>query len=134
MPTPEDAIVCRALAVLAGGFLGGVARFWLSAGASASGAGERFPWGTLAVNVSGSALIGVLAGLAQRTGGFGGPVAHDFLLTGVCGGYTTVSSFALQTAVLWTDREARAAALYVAATVAGSLAAVAAGYAAAALA
>jgi CrcB protein len=80
-----------------GGALGSVARFWLS-GVAANRFGETFPWGTILVNVSGSFLIGVLAALF----GFGGRFSaaadlRQFLVVGICGGYTTFSAFSMQT-------------------------------------
>ena len=83
-----------ALLVALGGALGGVSRHYVS-GAVAARLGEAFPWGTLAVNASGAALIGLLAGVAERGG------AWMFLAVGVLGAYTTVSTFALQTLSLW---------------------------------
>ena len=80
-----------------GGALGSMARFALS-GAVARMVGETFPWGTILVNVSGCFVIGVLA---VTTGPEGRvltpPDVRQFLLIGVCGGYTTFSSFSLQT-------------------------------------
>ena len=111
------------LAVLAGGFLGGVARFGLS-GLVAARVGELFPWGTLVVNVTGAFLIGIFAGLSGSLG----PLARDFLTVGFCGGYTTVSSFALQTLALGLDGEGRGALLTVLGSAGLSLAAVALGY------
>jgi len=85
--------------VAAGSALGGVARFWLS-GFVADRLGRTFPWGTLVVNVSGSLIIGLLASLTAPEGRLS-PRAHQltfsFLMMGVCGGYTTFSSFSLQT-------------------------------------
>ena len=80
-----------------GSAIGGVARY---AAASALGArlGEAFPWGTLAVNVTGSFAIGLFATLTAPDGRW--PVASDgrlFFMVGVCGGYTTFSAFSLQT-------------------------------------
>lgn len=91
-----------ALAALAlGGGLGGVARFWVAA-AVARRLGERFPWGTLVVNVSGAALIGILAALLLSPGGFSveQPTIWAGLVIGLLGSYTTVSSFSLQTLAL----------------------------------
>jgi fluoride exporter len=68
--------------------------------------GTAFPWGTLAVNVAGSALIGVAAGV-----GVGGE-ARLFLVTGLLGGFTTFSAFSLETGVLF-ERSPILAALYV---------------------
>jgi CrcB protein len=100
-------VLSQALLVAAGGFCGGLARFLVS-GLVASRIGEVFPWGTLVVNVSGALLIGLLAGLADR-GVLAAPPAHALLVTGFCGGYTTVSSFALQSLALALDGERRAA-------------------------
>jgi fluoride exporter len=83
--------------VAIGGALGSVARYWCS-GAVARHIGETFPWGTLLVNVAGSFLIGFLAALAEPGGRrFIGPTGRQLFIYGVCGGYTTFSSFSLQT-------------------------------------
>ena len=80
-----------------GGALGSVARFWFS-GVVGRQFGETFPWGTLLVNITGSFAIGVLAALAEPGGRhFIKPAGRQFLIYGVCGGYTTFSSFSLQT-------------------------------------
>ena len=93
--------------VALGGALGSVARFALNDVVSDK-FGSTFPWGTLAVNVSGSLLIGVFAGLAVPEGRLD-PAARQFttqfLMIGVCGGYTTFSSFSLQTLNLLRERE-----------------------------
>jgi CrcB protein len=86
-----------------GGALGSVARFWFS-GVVGRRFGETFPWGTLLVNVSGSFAIGLLAALAEPGGRrFISPTGRQFLMYGVCGGYTTFSSFSLQTLELLRD-------------------------------
>lgn len=80
-----------------GGALGSVARFWCS-GAAARLFGETFPWGTLIVNVLGSFAIGFFSALTGPDGRW--LVAarwREFFMVGVCGGYTTFSSFSLQT-------------------------------------
>lgn len=118
------------LLVLLGGFLGGTARFFVS-GVVARRMGETFPWGTFAVNVAGAFAIGVFAGLSQMGGGAGGPVLHDFLMVGFCGGFTTVSSFSLQTLNLALEGERRAAAVNIALSAGVSLVAVALGFLAA---
>ncbi len=80
-----------------GGALGSIVRFWLS-GLVASQVGETFPWGTLVINVSGSFVIGFFATLTGPDGRvFAGSNARQFVMTGICGGYTTFSSFSLQT-------------------------------------
>ena len=80
-----------------GGALGSMARFAVSS-ALARMIGETFPWGTVVVNISGCLVIGVLA---TTTGPDGrlviAPDFRQFLLIGICGGYTTFSSFSLQT-------------------------------------
>jgi CrcB protein len=77
--------------------LGGGARYWVSS-MVAQRVGQAFPFGTLLVNVSGSLLIGFFAGLALPEGRFMvSPQLRTFLMIGICGGYTTFSSFSLQT-------------------------------------
>jgi CrcB protein len=88
-----------------GGALGSVARFWLS-GVVANRFGETFPWGTLIVNVSGSFVIGLFAGSTGPEGRWlVSPAFRQFFMIGICGGYTTFSSFSLQTLSLIRDRE-----------------------------
>ncbi len=83
-----------------GGALGSAARFWVS-GFTADRFGAVFPLGTLLVNVSGSLAIGLLAGLTNAEGRFlVSPSFREFFMIGVCGGYTTFSSFSLQTFAL----------------------------------
>jgi len=83
--------------VAIGGALGSVARYWFS-GVVARQFGETFPWGTLLVNISGSFMIGFLAVLAEPGGRrLIGPAGQQFFMYGICGGYTTFSSFSLQT-------------------------------------
>jgi len=84
-------------AVAAGGALGSMARFWL-AGAVTALTGPRFPWGTLLINVLGSFVIGFVAALTGPHGRqFVGTTGRQFVMVGICGGYTTFSSFSLQT-------------------------------------
>jgi CrcB protein len=91
--------------VAVGGALGSVARFWFS-GLVARQFGETFPWGTLLVNISGSLVIGFLAALTEPEGRwFMSPAMRQFFMIGVCGGYTTFSSFSLQTLNLLRERE-----------------------------
>jgi len=85
------------LCVGTGGFLGTILRFWLS-GIVAQAYGERFPTGTLVINVTGSfviAFFATLTGPGERM--VAPPVARQFFMIGICGGYTTFSSFSLQT-------------------------------------
>lgn len=85
----------RLLLVLAGGALGSAGRYLIGVW-MADRFGPGFPWATLAVNVTGSFLIGLLATLADEAGSLG-PQARVFLVVGVLGGYTTFSSFSLET-------------------------------------
>lgn len=88
-----------------GGAIGTVARFWLS-GTISERWGETFPTGTLVVNITGSFLIGFLASLTGPQGSWLAPSElRAFLMIGICGGYTTFSSFSLQTLDLMRDRE-----------------------------
>lgn len=79
------------LYVATGGAVGSVARYWM-VGAIDARINVIFPWGTLAVNVLGSLVIGILAGMQGVTDS-----ARLFLMVGICGGFTTFSSFSLQT-------------------------------------
>jgi CrcB protein len=86
--------------VAIGGALGSVARYWCS-GVVARWFGESFPWGTLVVNVTGSFIIGLFATLTAPEGRwFVASEARVFVMAGLCGGYTTFSSFSLQTLAL----------------------------------
>ena len=97
--------VIRYFWVLLGGALGTGGRYWLS-GVVARAFGETFPWGTLLVNVSGSFVIGLFATLTAPDGRmFVGTNARQFVMIGLCGGYTTFSSFSLQTLNLIRDGE-----------------------------
>ena len=87
------------LLVGGGGFLGAVARYGVGRLLEASAAGARLPIATFVVNVTGCLAIGVLAGLGERTALLT-PGARLFLMTGVLGGYTTFSAFALETVSL----------------------------------
>jgi CrcB protein len=117
--------------VLLGGFFGGISRFFVS-GFVGRWIGETFPWGTLIVNVSGALAIGILAGLARSRGGiFAGETFRDLAFVGFLGGYTTVSSFCLQTLNLALDGEGLQAALNAILSASLCIAAVGAGFAAA---
>ena len=114
--------------VLIGGFFGGISRFFLS-GVVGRRIGETFPWGTLLVNVSGALAIGAFAGGARAVGGiFASDIFRDLIVVGLFGGYTTVSSFSLQTLNLSLDGEQRLAAFNVVASAGLCLLGVAAGF------
>lgn len=91
--------------VAAGGAIGSIARFWLS-GTIAQWFGETFPWGTIIVNITGCFAIGFAATAMGPDGRmFYGTTARTFFMIGVCGGYTTFSSFSLQSLNLVNDGE-----------------------------
>ncbi|MFN3547072.1 MAG: fluoride efflux transporter FluC [Mesorhizobium sp.] len=88
------------LAVGLGGMLGSVARGVVSMGLLHL-MGPGFGWGTLAVNVLGSFLIGLYATLTEPGGRiFANPAQRQFVLAGFCGGFTTFSIFSLETVLL----------------------------------
>src|SRR5260370_29092677 len=70
--------------------LGGAGRYWCS-GVVARRFGERFPWGTLFVNVVGSFIIGTFDGLGPDGTGSVDLGVREFVMIGLCGGYTTFS-------------------------------------------
>jgi CrcB protein len=99
----ERALIWSYLWVAVGSAIGGVLRFVCS-GLIAEGIGETFPWGTLAVNVSGSLVIGFFFTLSEPDGRLlVGTTARQFVMIGICGGFTTFSSFSLQTLTLARD-------------------------------
>jgi len=81
------------------GGAGAIARFLLD-GAVSQRVGGRFPWGTLAVNASGSFLLGVVAGAVEGD-------AYRLLATGLLGAYTTFSTWMLESHRLGEDGRLR---------------------------
>src|SRR5579862_1408581 len=91
--------------VAMGGAIGTVARYWFS-GFVATHFGETFPFGTILVNISGCFIIGVFSTLTNPDGTIlVSPTFRQFFMLGICGGYTTFSSFSLQTLNLARDGE-----------------------------
>ena len=91
------------LLVAVGGGLGAAARFWVASAVPAGrpGSAPALPWGTVAVNVAGSFLIGVVTGLVLTVGADGGFEGWRLLLaTGVCGGFTTFSTATVESVEL----------------------------------
>ena len=112
-----------------GGALGSVARAWLGL-AVARLAGGAFPWGTILINVLGSFAIGAFATLTVTGSRFAAPFdTRAFVMVGLCGGFTTFSSFSLQTLELAREGRPGWALANVGLSVALCLLAVAAGYA-----
>jgi len=119
--------------VALGGALGSLARYACS-GLAVRWFGSSFPWGTLLVNVSGSFAIGVLAALVAADGRpLLGSDARAFAMVGVLGGFTTFSSFSLETLNLVRSGAIGAAGANVALSVVLCLAGAWLGFAAAAL-
>ena len=115
------------LAVAGGGAVGAAGRYAVTL-AAARLFGPAFPWGTLAVNVVGCTLMGVLVhALAAR--GPGGEGLRAFLAVGVLGGFTTFSAFALDLVSLYREKALAGAALYLAASVVLSVGGLVAGLA-----
>ena len=86
--------------IAVGSGIGGAARYWLTILMERM-FGDTFPWGTLAVNVSGSVLIGVfvaMAGADERITSL--TLSQQFITLGIFGGFTTFSAFSLQTLLL----------------------------------
>lgn len=97
-------------------------------GAIASRVGETFPWGTLIVNVLGSIAIGILAGATDAARIALPPEVRQFFMVGLFGGFTTFSSFSLQTLRLFHDGDWMRAGANIALSLLFCLAGVAAGY------
>jgi CrcB protein len=83
----------KILLLASGGAIGTILRYYLS-GLAYRGSGSVFPWGTLAVNLGGSLVIGFLWGLFETKGM--SPQARNFIFIGILGGFTTFSTFALE--------------------------------------
>ena len=111
------------LIVGTGGFAGAVARYLFGGWILHHTAAAKFPWSTLAVNVLGCLVMGVLSGLATRLEWFT-PQLRLLLLTGLLGGFTTFSAFGLETVYLLRRGEIFPAAAYALASVVLCIAAV----------
>ena len=93
------------LIVFLGGGLGAALRHGINL-LSARTLGTEFPYGTLIINVTGSLVIGIFAALTGPDGRvFASSTVRQFVMIGICGGYTTFSSFSLQTLNLVNDGE-----------------------------
>ncbi|SFJ81442.1 CrcB protein [Bosea sp. OK403] len=117
------------LLVFLGAGIGGVLRHGVNF-ASLKWVGTGFPYGTLAINIVGSGLMGLVAGWFAFKAGEGTPQdLRLFLTTGILGGFTTFSAFSLDAILLWERGEAMLAAAYVLGSVVVSLAALVGGLA-----
>ena len=118
-------IIKNILAVGAGSFVGGAARYLVSL--AMKGIGKGFPWATLAVNLVGCLMIGLLWGLLSRN------AAENtswglFLTVGLCGGFTTFSTFSKEAIAMLQTGQMWGFASYIAISVLAGIALVALGY------
>ena len=113
----------RLLIVAAGGALGAMARYGVGAFAVRLFPAAQWPWGTLAVNVLGGLLMGLLTGWLAFRGGLNSESIRLFAAVGVLGGFTTFSAFSLETALMIERRQFAMAGGYAAASVVLSIAA-----------
>jgi CrcB protein len=113
------------IAVAIGGAIGSVARYLVAVG-SGRIFGPDLPWGTLIVNITGSFLIGALIGLFATRWDLP-QTARIFLVVGICGGYTTFSTFSLDSYYLMERGQFGAALAYMTASVVLSIGALVAG-------
>lgn len=112
-------------AVGLGGAIGAVCRYLLSSSITTV-MGTQFPWGILLVNIIGGLAMGVIAGTGVQSVQISQEL-KTFLTTGILGGFTTFSAFSLDTALLIERGDMMGAALYVTASVLGSVMALFAG-------
>ena len=110
--------------VALGGALGASARFGLSNAPFL--VGFEFPYSTLMINVLGSFVIGVIAGIATRSNALSRNTVL-FLKVGVCGGFTTFSTFSLEVFELFSQQKYVSACAYIGASVIGCVIGVALG-------
>ena len=115
------------LLVFVGGGLGASLRHTVNV-ACARCMGTAFPWGTFVINISGSIVMGLIAGYLAFKGAASQPW-RLFLMTGILGGYTTFSAFSLDTALLYERGELGLALAYVLGSVVLSIAGLFAGLA-----
>jgi CrcB protein len=114
------------LLVFLGGGLGAAARHWVNRTAM-NVVGPDYPAGTIAVNILGSMAMGMLASWFAFRGETTTAAQRLFLTTGVLGGFTTFSAFALDTTLLWERHDLAAAVIYAGSSVVLSIAGLIAG-------
>ncbi len=107
------------LLVFVGGGLGATLRHFINVFCARS-LGNGFPWGTFIINITGSTVMGLIAGYLAFKGEASQPW-RLFLMTGILGGYTTFSAYSLDAALLYERGEPMLAALYVVGSVALSI-------------
>ena len=99
-----------------GGFVGAIARFWLSGRVQDLSGSVGFPYGTLVVNLAGCFLLGILSYLVDTRGMFG-PEARSLLIIGLLGAFTTFSTFSSESLNLLMSGEAMPALINVSSSV-----------------
>lgn len=111
------------LAVIAGGIIGSLVRWLVALAVPVTTSG--MPWATLFANVTGCFVIGFYAALSGPDGRlFAGPRTRQFVMTGICGGYTTFSGFSIEMLRLLMSGDTRLALIYLVFSLATWLAAV----------
>lgn len=124
MTWPEREVLVLYALVGAGAAIGGLARALVSL-AAVNLLGAGFPYSTLSVNLLGSLAIGFYATLSGPDGRlFAGARQRQFVMTGICGGFTTFSVFSLESLTLAQDGQAALAAFYIGISLVAWLAAV----------
>ena len=118
-------IIRNILAVGAGSFIGGVARYLVSL--AMKGIGKGFPWATLCVNLLGCLLIGLLWGILSRNASESTSWGL-FLTVGLCGGFTTFSTFSKEALTMLQAGQICGFATYVIVSIIAGIALVALGY------
>jgi CrcB protein len=99
--------------IAVGGALGSVARYWMAVGVARL-AGETFPWGTLLINIIGSFVISYFGTMTLPDGAQPASIQiRLFVMVGICGGFTTFSSFSMQSVELLRGGEPARAAAYI---------------------
>ena len=118
-------IIRNTLFIGCGSFIGGAARYLISVAMKTMSKG--FPWGTLAVNLVGCLVIGLLWGFFSKTSSEGNTWAL-FLMVGVCGGFTTFSTFSKEALIMLQSGNIVGLLSYIGVSVIAGVALVAAGY------
>ena len=114
------------LIVGTGSFIGGAMRYWLST-LMKSACGQGFPWGTLMVNLLGCFLFGMLFAVFGKSNATDNTL-YLLLTTGICGGFTTFSTFANESVQMLQQGNTWGFVGYVATSVVAGLALIALGY------
>lgn len=109
-------------AIALGGASGALLRHFSNAAVMHAMPGAAFPWGIFLINIVGSALMGVMAGLFAHVGEVP-PAFKAFLTVGLLGGFTTFSAFSLDAVLMLQKGQMAAAALYIGGSVLLSVAA-----------